>query len=95
MLFRSLEPRPADPRLFLQGLLEGIARIEAQGYQCLSDRGAPPVQRVYTAGGGAQNGTWTKIRARLLGVPVLTSAQSEAAYGTALLGMGMMGMVGP
>jgi sugar (pentulose or hexulose) kinase len=90
-----LEPRPADPRLFLQGLLEGIARIEAQGYQCLSDRGAPPVQRVYTAGGGAQNGTWTKIRARLLGVPVLTSAQSEAAYGTALLGMGMMGMVGP
>lgn len=80
-----LEPRPADPRLFLQGLLEGIARIEAQGYQCLSDRGGPPVQRVYTAGGGAQNGTWTKIRARLLGVPVLISAQSEAAYGTACL----------
>ena len=82
-----LEPRPADPPLFLQGLLEGMARIEAEGYQCLRDRGAPSVRRVYTAGGGAQNGTWTAIRARFLGVPVLPSAQSEAAYGTALLGI--------
>ena len=80
-----LEPRPEAPHLFLQGLLEGIARIEAQGYYCLRTRGASPLQRVYTAGGGAQNETWTQIRARFLGVPVHPSPQSEAAYGTARL----------
>lgn len=80
-----LEPRPSSSLLFLQGLLEGMARIEAQGYQCLSDRGANPVSQVYTAGGGAVNTTWTKIRSRYLGVPVQASAQGEAAYGTALL----------
>ena len=80
-----LEPRPSSPVAFLQGLLEGMARIEAQGYQCLSDRGANPVSQVYTAGGGAENASWTQIRSHYLGVPVQASAQGEAAYGTALL----------
>ncbi|MEB3225675.1 MAG: FGGY-family carbohydrate kinase [Synechococcus sp.] len=81
----KLTPRPAEPKQFLQGLLEGIARIESQGYRKLHDLGAPPVQRVFTAGGGAKNSTWTQIRARYLGCPVLISPQPEAAYGSALL----------
>ncbi|MBV5260281.1 carbohydrate kinase [Synechococcus moorigangaii CMS01] len=80
-----LTPRPADPSQFLQGLLEGIARIEAQGYHTLAALGAPLIKRVFTAGGGAKNLTWTKIRARYLGCPVLISPQPEAAYGSALL----------
>jgi sugar (pentulose or hexulose) kinase len=70
---------------FLQGLLESIARIEALGYQRLQELGANKLERVYSAGGGAKNPTWRVIRQRHLGVPVLTSKQSEAAYGTALL----------
>lgn len=38
-----------------------------------------------SAGGGAKNPVWTELRRRELGVPVLESAQAEAAYGSALL----------
>ncbi|MGB0563595.1 MAG: FGGY-family carbohydrate kinase [Spirulinaceae cyanobacterium] len=80
-----LTPRPSNPQAFLQGLLEGIARIEAQGYQRLVALGAPPLQKVYTAGGGAHNPTWMQIRQRILQRLVLPSPQTEAAFGTALL----------
>jgi len=80
-----LSPRPNDPVIFLQGLLEGIGAIEAQGYQLLSTLGANRLTKVYTAGGGAKNEKWSMIRERYLQVPVLTSPQTEAAYGSALL----------
>lgn len=80
-----LEPRPDDPVEFLHGLLESMARIEAQGYKLLQELGASPVQQIYTAGGGAQNQVWTKIRDRYLQIPMEKSVQTEAAYGAALL----------
>lgn len=80
-----LNPRPDDPEMFLHGLLEGMARIEAKGYALLAKLGATPVRRVYTAGGGARNETWRRIRERYLGVPVLVAKHTEAAYGAALL----------
>jgi sugar (pentulose or hexulose) kinase len=84
-LLPQLEPRPENPVDFLQGLLEGIARIEALGYQKLQALGATPLTQVYTAGGGAKNLIWQRIRERYLGVPVCSSWYTEAAYGTALL----------
>ena len=84
-LMPRLTPRPEQSAEFLHGLLESMARIEAQGYRLLQELGATPLTQVYSAGGGAQNPVWTAIRARHLSVPVLTSAQTEAAYGTALL----------
>jgi sugar (pentulose or hexulose) kinase len=80
-----LSPRPADDAEFLHGLLESLARIEARGYALLAELGATPVRRVDTAGGGAQNPVWTRIRQRLLGVPVARATHTEAAYGVALL----------
>lgn len=80
-----LEPRPADEVEFLHGLLEGIARIEAAGYRRLEALGASPLRRVYATGGGAVNETWTAIRQRILGVPVIPARHTEAAYGAALL----------
>lgn len=80
-----LEPRPDDDLLFFQGLLEGIARIEQQGYRLLERLGAPYPISVRSAGGGAVNIAWTAIRQRMLGVPVLLPKHSEAAYGAALL----------
>eukprot|EP00897_Mesotaenium_endlicherianum_P009640 jgi/Mesen1/8704/ME000052S08125 len=80
-----LEPRPDDDVEFLHGVLTSIARIEAQGYSLLNKLGASTLSNVYTAGGGAANATWTSIRASILGVPVIASAQTEAAYGAALL----------
>jgi sugar (pentulose or hexulose) kinase len=80
-----LEPRPDDPVEFLHGLLESMARIESQGYQLLQELGASPIQQIYTAGGGAKNQVWTKIRDRYLRIPMQASLQTEAAYGSALL----------
>ncbi len=89
----QLTPRPPQDQDFLYGLLDAMARIEAEGYQMLSSLGAPPLQQVYTAGGGAQNLTWQALRQRWLGIkvdgPVAVgiAAQTEAAYGTAQLAM--------
>jgi hypothetical protein len=80
-----LEPRPKDDRRFFQGLLEGMARIEAAGYRRLQSLGAPPPRAVATIGGGAQNAGWTRIRERILGVPVMQGTAQEAALGAALL----------
>jgi len=82
-----LAPRPERDRDFLHGLLDGMARIEADGYQKLNDLGAPKLKKVYTAGGGAKNETWRAIRQQKLGVDVVAASQTEAAYGTALLAM--------
>jgi xylulokinase len=80
-----LEPRPDDRVEFLHGLLESMARIEAQGYTLLQQLGASPILQIYTAGGGAKNQVWTKIRDRYLQIPMQNSLQTEAAYGAALL----------
>ena len=84
-----LEPRPADRAEFLHGILEGLARIEAQGYAKLAALGATPLKSVTSAGGGAKNPAYSRIRARLLGVPVTQAttpaADHEACYGSARL----------
>jgi hypothetical protein len=82
-----LTPRPDEDERFLQGLLEGIAAIETAGYRRLEELGAPPPRRVLTTGGGAKNSEWTRIRERLLGVPVTTAEHQEAAYGSAILAL--------
>ena len=82
-----LHPRPDDDALFFQGILEGIAGIEATGYRRLEALGAPHPSAVLSVGGGASNHGWTRIRERLLGVPVMPAHHQEAAYGAALLAL--------
>tara|TARA_R100001086_G_scaffold28890_1_gene13242 strand:+ start:18 stop:422 length:405 start_codon:yes stop_codon:yes gene_type:complete len=83
-----LTPRPAEDTIFLQGLLEGIARIETMGYRKLDARGASPLRSVRTVGGGAVNTAWREIRRAMLGVPFLPARASDAAAGTARLALG-------
>ena len=83
----QLEPRPDNSVEFLHGLLESMSRIEARGYELLQDFGADKLTRVYTAGGGAKYSIWSEIRKRYLGVSVVSSNNTEAAYGSALLAM--------
>jgi sugar (pentulose or hexulose) kinase len=82
-----LQPRPSDDRRFFQGMLEGIANIEATGYSLLQQLGAPKPRCVYSIGGGAQNEPWRQIRQQNLAVPVILAPQQEAAYGSALLAL--------
>ena len=74
-----LEPRPVSDALFLQGLLEGLANIEAEGWARLQELGAPPPQRVISLGGGARNPQWRRLRERHLGCPVLSCHLPPAA----------------
>jgi len=85
----GLEPKLGNVRMddpeYLHAVLEAIALIEGKGYALLQDLGASPLVEVVSAGGGAANDAWTAIRARVLGTRVTAAAQSEAAYGAALL----------
>uniref|UniRef100_A0A6M2E674 D-ribulose kinase n=1 Tax=Populus davidiana TaxID=266767 RepID=A0A6M2E674_9ROSI len=86
-LVPRLHPRPESDVEYLHGILESIAHIEAKAYNLLKDLGATQVEEVLTAGGGAKNEKWTKIRERVLGLPVSRAKQTEAAYGAALLAL--------
>lgn len=80
-----LQPRPRDDVAFFQGILEGISHIEAAGYALLQKLGAPPLQRVYTSGGGSCNPAWQSLRENILKVPLPPPRRYDAAYGCALL----------
>ena len=80
-----LEPRPADDRVFFQAILEGIARIEADAYAKLGELGASKLTSIRTAGGGASNPAWTRMRLKELGVPEKPSLSEHAAVGTGRL----------
>ncbi len=83
----KITPRPDDDAKFLQGMLEGIARIERDGYRLLERLGAPYPNSVRSVGGGSCNATWTAIRAAMLGCHMERPLHSEAATGAALLAM--------
>jgi len=93
----QLEPRPESDIVFFQGILEGIAQIEANGYQLLTRLGAPAPTSVRTTGGGAKNPAWTKIRTMLINTTLqnikksntkmINANHTEAAYGAALLAL--------
>ena len=94
-----LTPRPDDDAVFLQGIFEGLAVIEARAYDRLGALGASPLKRVKTAGGGSKNPVWTQIRRDRLnrlggggggggsggGVVVERAEMDEASFGAALL----------
>lgn len=81
----QISPRPDDDVLFLQGLFEGIARIESKAYERLMELGAQRPERILTVGGGAKNATWQEIRQQIIGIPIEKAPQHDAAYGAALL----------
>jgi sugar (pentulose or hexulose) kinase len=83
-----LDPRPARSEDFLQGLLEGLSAIEAQGYRRLQALGAPRLASVRTLGGGARNAAWRAMRERALSVPLLPADAEDPAVGTARLAAG-------
>ncbi|WP_192251034.1 FGGY-family carbohydrate kinase [Mesorhizobium silamurunense] len=82
-----LLPRPESDAEYLKAMLEGIAAIEALGYQRLAELGAPRLTSVRSVGGGAANAAWTEIRRRKLGVDFLPALSDDAAAGTARLAL--------
>lgn len=84
----KLTPRPDQDHLFLQGIFEGIATIEAHGYQLLETLGAPCAKRIVSSGGGAKNPVFQTIRALQTKTTISLALQSEAAFGSASIARG-------
>ena len=82
-----LPPRDGDRASVLADLLVGIADVERLGYAALKERGTSPLKAVATAGGGARNPQWAALRSNLLGVDVVRAANSDAAFGAAVLAL--------
>ena len=74
-----LEPRPVSDSLYLHALLEGIAIIEARGWEKLIELGVPAPKRIISIGGGASNPQWRRLRERILGYPIVSSKRPTAA----------------
>jgi sugar (pentulose or hexulose) kinase len=81
----KMTPRPSDDTVFFQGLLEGLTKIEYEGYRLLEQLGAPYPDKIYTVGGGSVNQSWMQMREQLLDVSILIPAHTAAAYGMARL----------
>ena len=75
----KLEPRPVSDSLYLHALFEGLAKIEAKGWQKLNELGADLPRQIITIGGGAKNITWKKIREREIGRPIKICNRPPAA----------------
>ena len=74
-----------DDGLCLQYLLESIARVEQYYYDKITNYAGCRLETLFTAGGGAKNPVWTKMRERILGIAISTSQHTEAAIGAARL----------
>ncbi len=86
-----LKPRPISDSLYLHGLLEGLTRIEFEGWQKLIELGAPAPQRLITIGGGAKNPQWRSLRQRIIGLPIKT-CKNPPALGVARLALDTISM---
>ena len=75
----KLEPRPVSDSLYLHAILEGLAKIEARGWQKLTELGSELPRKIITIGGGAKNIAWKKIREREIGIPIKICNRPPAA----------------
>ncbi|MHB1515290.1 MAG: FGGY-family carbohydrate kinase [Acidiferrobacteraceae bacterium] len=80
-----LEPRPADPAIFLHAMIEGLAQIEAEGYALLARLGASPVKRLWTSGRTADNPVLRRLREQRFGKMLQPEREITPAAGAARL----------
>ena len=89
-----LEPKPGSRVEYLKGILQGISNVERMGFEIMGELGASPStpEEIWTAGGGAKNDTWLKMRERLLRnsfdsdkITVRKADNAEASFGAAVL----------
>ncbi|WP_269622386.1 FGGY-family carbohydrate kinase [Prochlorococcus marinus] len=84
-----LEPRPISDSLYLHGILEGLAKIEALGWEKISEVTLDNPKKIITIGGGSRNPQWRRIRERMIGVPIHTCT-NQPAEGVARLALKTM-----
>lgn len=73
--------------------LEGVAFVERLGYERLAALGAPEPASIAVTGGGSTSTVWNRIRAAVLGVPLVKTPDATTALGACILAAA--GTVGP
>lgn len=68
-----------------RALLEGVAFVERLGYEHLSRLGAPARPPVSVAGAASASRVWNRIRATVLGAPLLEKPGASTALGACIL----------
>lgn len=77
-------PDPAGPRRYSAEVL-GAALVERWGCEALVAAGCEPPTTIATAGGATASGSWVRLRAAVLGVPIEVPTEPSAAYGAAVI----------
>jgi sugar (pentulose or hexulose) kinase len=77
--------RAADDVEAYRAALEGVAFVERLAYEHLEALGAAPDGAIATAGAGSRSRVWNRIRATVLGRPLVVPEQPTSAFGAALL----------
>ena len=80
----KLEPRPVSDALFLQGLFEGLALIELNGWEKMKAITGNLPKKIVTIGGGSKNPQWRAIRERIINIPIKSTLRTPS-YGAALI----------
>ena len=81
-----IKPRPVSDALFLHGLLEGLAKIELNGWYKLKNLSGNFPKKIITVGGGSKNPQWKSIREKTLKIPIINSDKSTS-FGSALIAL--------
>ena len=81
-----IKPRPVSDALFLQGLFEGLAKIELQGWEKLKELTGTLPKKIITIGGGSRNSQWRVIREKMLKIPIINSNKTTS-FGSAIIAL--------
>ena len=76
---------PADQVDRYRALLEGVAFVERLGYERLAGLGAVADPPIAVSGGGSGSRAWNRIRATVLGAPVVETPMATTALGACIL----------
>ncbi|HEX2053819.1 MAG TPA: FGGY family carbohydrate kinase [Actinomycetota bacterium] len=76
---------PADEVENYRSILEGVAFVERCGYERLRTLGAAPAGVLTSAGRGSTSAVWNRIRATVLGRPIVAKPEAGTALGACIL----------
>lgn len=68
-----------------RAILEGVAFVERLGYERLRELGARINAPIVASGGGSASRVWNRIRASVLGVPLVAAPHATTAHGACIL----------
>jgi D-ribulokinase len=77
--------RPASTEEHYRALLDGVSYVERLALEVLASAGAPSRGPLRAVGGGSRSVTWLRIRASVLGRPLVVPAEASSAFGAAVL----------